>query len=162
MGILSRFFKSRINGPVGEGVVSFRLNLLDPNYYFVFNNLVLPSNGRTKTAQIDHVVVSNFGVFCIETKNYSGWIFGNADHKYWTQVIYHNKERFYNPLRQNYAHTKAVESLLKEKYKDINIHGYVAFPSAGKLQIAGTNNVGFVADVIKMIKNHNNQIFSND
>ena len=59
---------------------------LDPAHYKVLDNLLLPSNGNLNATQLDHVVVSNYGIFCIETKSYKGWIFGNANDKYWTQV----------------------------------------------------------------------------
>lgn len=51
-----------------------------------------------KTAHIDHVVLSKYGIFVIETKNYKGWIFGNETQKNWMQVIYKKKTRFYNPI----------------------------------------------------------------
>lgn len=80
-----------------------------PNWHLL-NNVTLPtSNGTT---QIDHVLVSRYGIFVIETKDYSGWIFGEAKSSQWTQVIYKRKSRFQNPLRQNYKHIKAVQTLL--------------------------------------------------
>jgi hypothetical protein len=78
-------------GKSGEKFVSRKLHNLDPEQYKVIDDLMLPSLGNTKTTQIDHVVVSNFGIFCIETKSYSGWIFGNARQQHWTQVIYRYK-----------------------------------------------------------------------
>jgi predicted RNA-binding Zn-ribbon protein involved in translation (DUF1610 family) len=56
--------------------------------------------------------VSRFGVFVIETKNFSGWIFGDERSRKWTQSIYGNSYQFLNPLHQNYRHLKAVENLL--------------------------------------------------
>ena len=102
-------------GRGGEKFVTGKLLQLDSSQYKVLNDLLLPSNSHLNTTQIDHVVVSNYGIFCIETKAYQGWIFGEANQEYWTQVIYRHKERFYNPLRQNYAHVKAVEELVKLK-----------------------------------------------
>jgi len=75
-------------GRGGEKFVTKKLLQLDVAHYKVLNDLLLPSNGRLNTTQIDHVVISNYGIFCIETKAYQGWIFGNADQEYWTQVIY--------------------------------------------------------------------------
>jgi hypothetical protein len=76
----------------------------------VLHNLTLPA--RDGTTQIDHVVVSRFGVFVIETKNLTGWIFGDERSRKWTQSIYGHRYQFLNPLRQNYKHLKAVEDLL--------------------------------------------------
>ncbi|MDO8659823.1 MAG: nuclease-related domain-containing protein [Candidatus Parcubacteria bacterium] len=147
-------------GRGGEKFVTKKLLQLDSTNYKVLNDLLLPSNGRLDTTQIDHVVVSNYGIFCIETKAYQGWIFGEANQEYWTQVIYRHKERFYNPLRQNYAHVKAVEELIKLKYPEARVFSLVAFPDADKLKITGTDSVGFAYDVVKRIGSFSNIIFS--
>ncbi|MGD0816547.1 MAG: nuclease-related domain-containing protein [Verrucomicrobiota bacterium] len=63
------------------------------------------------TAQIDHILVADTGIFVIETKHYSGWIFGRPNDRYWTQTIFKKKSRFLNPLRQNYGHVKALQAL---------------------------------------------------
>jgi hypothetical protein len=52
------------------------------------------------------------GVFVIETKNMTGWIFGGAEQNEWTQKIFKVSHRFQNPLRQNYKHVKTIETLL--------------------------------------------------
>jgi hypothetical protein len=138
-------------GKSGENFVSRKLSRLDPRRYTTLNDLMLPSNGNTATTQIDHVVVSNFGIFCIETKSYRGWIFGNAQQEYWTQAIYRYRKKFYNPLRQNYAHVKAVEALLGSVFAHVPVRGFVAFPRAKKLKISGTNTVDYATDVVRKI-----------
>ncbi|AZQ66820.1 nuclease [Silicimonas algicola] len=97
-------------GAVGENRVNAGLRRHLSEEYQIFADLTLPSRGGT--TQIDHVVVSRFGVFVIETKNMKGWIFGSADQASWTQIIHGHKTRFQNPLRQNYKHVKAVEEVL--------------------------------------------------
>ncbi|SRR6266581_5736188 len=139
-------------GRSGESFVSGQLSKLDPAHYSVLGDLMLPSSGNTDTTQIDHVVVSTYGIFVIETKSYSGWIFGNAYHRTWTQVIYRYKKTFYNPLRQNYAHIKAIEALIKPLFPAAPIVGYVIFPSADRLQISGTANVGHAVDILPKIE----------
>ncbi len=64
------------------------------------------------TTQIDHILISRFGVFVIETKDYSGWIFANAKHANWTQVLFKAKFQFQNPIYQNYRHVRAIQELL--------------------------------------------------
>ncbi len=64
------------------------------------------------STQIDHIIVSEYGVFVVETKNMKGWIFGSPNQKTWTQKIYKHSSKFQNPLHQNYKHTKTLESLL--------------------------------------------------
>jgi len=65
---------SYLVGQEGEEVVSEELQELDPVHYAVLNDFLLPSRGSLDTTQVDHIVVSNYGIFCIETKAYKGWI----------------------------------------------------------------------------------------
>lgn len=108
--VLREFLGSaKVKGRCGEAVVSIgALKRLDSSVYTVINDLVLPRPDGKGTTQIDHVVVSPFGIFVIETKNYAGWIFGDSNSRYWTQVIYGKKSRFQNPLHQNALHVRAL------------------------------------------------------
>lgn len=110
LSLAKRFWRSaKVKGRVGEAIVSVGgLKRLDPKVYRVFNDLVLPRPDGKGTTQIDHVVVSVFGVFVIETKNYAGWIFGDENARFWTQTIYGKKSRFQNPLHQNALHVRAL------------------------------------------------------
>jgi hypothetical protein len=103
--------KSFIKGWIGETVgASCPKLLLDPEIYVSLNNITLQtSNGTT---QIDHIIVSKFGIFVIEAKNMDGWIFGDEKSAQWTQSLYGKKYRFQNPLHQNYRHTKALQEFL--------------------------------------------------
>lgn len=103
--------RSFIKGWIGEAAASISQHIhLDKNIYFSLNNVTLQtSNGTT---QIDHVIVSKYGVFVVESKNMDGWIFGNATSPQWTQSIHGKKYKFQNPLHQNYRHTKALEEFL--------------------------------------------------
>jgi restriction system protein len=66
------------------------------------------------TTEIDEVVVTPAGVFVIEKKDFNAWIYGSGNDEYWTAVYkYGEKHRFQNPIRQNYRHLKALESLLR-------------------------------------------------
>jgi len=110
LSLLRRFLRSpKMKGRFGEAVVSVgALKRLDPKVYRVFNDLILPRPDGKGTTQIDHVVVSPFGIFVIETKNYAGWIFGDEHSRYWTQTNYGKKSRFQNPLHQNALHVHAL------------------------------------------------------
>lgn len=88
----------------------FRWYRLGEPEYRHFRRLIIPtSRGST---EIDHLIVSPYGLFVVELKDRSGWIFGNANDAYWTAVHYQKKFRFQNPLRQNYGHVKALQDLL--------------------------------------------------
>ena len=79
--------KNRIKGWAGEAVTRVAgLGRLDTAVYRTYHDLYLPRPDGQGTTQIDHVVVSPFGVFVIETKNFSGWTFGGEEQRNWTQV----------------------------------------------------------------------------
>lgn len=79
---------------------------------FVLTNLYLDGK-NTDLTEIDLLAISKKGVYVFEMKNYGGSIYGSYQDKEWTQVFNKfSKHRFYNPLRQNYVHTKAVENYL--------------------------------------------------
>ena len=95
----------------GEALVrrELQVNFSGPDYHLL-NHITLKL--KDGTTQIDHILVSRFGVFVIETKDYKGWIFANAKHATWTQVFYRWKFKFQNPIFQNMLHVRAVEELL--------------------------------------------------
>ena len=98
-------------GRVGEREVRSEIDSrLDNRTYHSFHDVILPSPDGT--TQIDHVLISRYGVFVIETKNMKGWIFGDERERVWTQILFRRRHTFFNPLRQNYKHLKAVESAL--------------------------------------------------
>jgi hypothetical protein len=95
----------------GEALVrrEIQAKLSSPDFHLL-NHITLKL--KDGTTQIDHILVSRFGVFVIETKDYKGWIFANAKHATWTQVLYRVKFKFQNPIFQNLRHVRAVEELL--------------------------------------------------
>ena len=97
--------------------------LLDKSIYFSLNNLTLPTNSGT--TQIDHVVVSRYGIFVIEAKNIDGWIFGDERSPQWSIVKPGRKFRMQNPLHQNYRHVKAIAEFLQ--LQESRLHSLVMF-----------------------------------
>ncbi len=104
-----KIYLPRISGSIGEYYVTRTLKRLDKKDYTVHNDLYLIKNG--KTTQIDHLVISIYGIFVIETKNYKGWIFGKEKSKYWTQTLYQKKFKLFNPIIQNWGHVNFIKSL---------------------------------------------------
>lgn len=95
----------------GEARVSrILLSEFRPPDHHLMNHVTVEMDDGT--TQIDHILVSRFGVFVIETKNYKGWIFANEARKTWTQVLFRLKFRFQNPIFQNKRHVRAVQGLL--------------------------------------------------
>ena len=105
-----------IKGWAGELKTKITQGLfLDSDKYHIINNVLVPKS--QSSTQIDHVIVSQYGVFCVETKDKSHWIYGSAKEPQWTQVIYKEKHRFQNPLHQNYGHTKSLAEYLGLKHE---------------------------------------------
>ena len=101
-----------IKGAMGEFTVKIGAALaLSSSVYRRYHNVTLPTPDGT--TQIDHVFVSVFGVFVLETKNMGGWIFGSERNREWTQVFPGGRKyKLQNPLRQNYRHVRALEEAL--------------------------------------------------
>ncbi|MGP1414272.1 MAG: NERD domain-containing protein [Bacillales bacterium] len=126
MGLLSlivrkatRPIRSKVNGVIGEAKVDKKLNPLifgKVNHKQINNYIIQDEQG--KTYQIDHIEIRENGIFCIETKNYSGYVYGNENNTYWTQTFYNgDKFKFYNPVKQNKSHCYHLSKLLDNKYK---------------------------------------------
>lgn len=144
-------FKAKIKGIIGEKTISSILLFLDKSKYKVINNVVLKTDDIT--SQIDHIVISDFGIFVIETKNYKGLIVGYENSEYWIQFIYKYKTKFYNPIRQNAGHIKALKSCLKE-YPNLEYKSIIVFST--KAEIKATTRIDVINShrLIKTIKNY--------
>ena len=120
-----KMIDAKRKGQIGEEYVAKELKRLLPEEdYIIFNDLILPACGRT--TQIDHIIVSRFGIFVIETKNMQGWILMDDKYDEWIQMVEkHRTTEFQNPLRQNFKHIKAVQKLFK--IKENQVHNLVVF-----------------------------------
>lgn len=118
-------------GKIGESRVAGQLEKLNNEEYKLLNNLII--NTEKGSYQIDHVIVSIYGIFVIETKNYKGWIHGSENSEYWKKTFYKNKTRFRNPIKQNRAHIYALKSLFSN-YKNIRYYPIVVFTSDAELK----------------------------
>ena len=156
--ILAALLKSAwFKGVMGEAMVNLSARLfLDKNTYHLIKNVTIPTEDGT--TQIDHIIVSRFGVFVVETKNMKGWIFGDERQKMWTQQIYKSKHKFQNPLHQNYKHTKTLEAALGlSADKLISVVVFVG-DSTFKTEIPA--NVTYGGGYIRFIKSHTKAILS--
>lgn len=153
--IYSRFNQALIKGRWGEKRISSKLFSLS-NEYHLFNNVYIEVEGRS--VQIDHVIISQYGVFVIETKNFTGWIFGTDQAEYWTKNVYGTKFQFRNPLKQNYSHMKSLQTLLDiPVYKFIPI---VVFLNGATLKCHTSGNVIYSHQLKKTILSCQTPLFS--
>ena len=148
---------SRIKGTKGEKRVSSVLNKLDKSKYKILNDVLV--RAKDKTVQIDHIVVSIYGIFVIETKNYSGNIYGDGYKDKWTQYIGREKNLFQNPLRQNYGHYKTIADLLNIS-DDKLIKPVVVFAGTAKLKISNANNVVYIRNLYNYVDYYKEEIIN--
>jgi restriction system protein len=151
--IKSAWFK----GVLGEWQVNLLIKFfLDKNYYHLIKNVTLPTDDGT--TQIDHIIVSKYGIFVVETKNMKGWIFGSENQKQWTQQIFKHKSKFQNPLHQNYKHLKTLETCLKTKSD--SIFSVIIFIGDSTFKTKMPDNVRFARGGIEYIKSKTDTVFN--
>ncbi|MCK5697257.1 MAG: NERD domain-containing protein [Gammaproteobacteria bacterium] len=147
----------QFKGMMGEFFVNFSAKiLLDNNNYYLIKNVTLPtSDGST---QIDHIIISVYGIFVIETKNMKGLIVGDPKEKMWIQKIHTYSNHFQNPLHQNYKHVKVLQSLLKINQQ--KIYSIVVFVGKSTFKTKMPQNVTYRKGYINFIKSKTNAIIS--
>jgi restriction system protein len=147
-----------VRGWMGEKATAVGMGLrLDAEAYRRIDNVIVPS--RTGTTQIDHVVVSPWGIFVIETKNKKGWIFGSAENRTWTQVLYGKKYPFQNPLKQNYRHTRCLAEYLRLDHRVF--HSVVWFVGDCTFKTAMPENV-LASGLSAYIEHFSNRCLTDD
>ena len=147
--IKSAWFK----GVLGEWQVNLLIKFfLDKNEYHLIKNVTLPT--EEGTTQVDHIIVSKYGIFVVETKNMKGWIFGSANQKQWTQQIYKYKSKFQNPLHQNYKHVRTLEATLviESNAKNGSIFSVIIFIGDSTFKTKMPESVRFARGGIEYIK----------
>jgi hypothetical protein len=151
--IKSPWFK----GVLGEWQVNLLIKFfLNKNDYHLIKNVTLPTEDGT--TQIDHIIVSKYGIFVVETKNMKGWIFGSENQKQWTQQIFKHKSKFQNPLRQNYKHISTLESCLNAKNN--SIFSVIIFIGDSTFKTKMPENVRFARGGIEYIKSKADIVFT--
>ncbi|WP_111896037.1 nuclease-related domain-containing protein [Acinetobacter sp. MB5] len=151
---------AKTKGKKGEKrVIAHAEKHLDEKKYTVLNNCTFKISDQL-TTQIDHIVVSRFGVFVIETKNYQGWIFGAEHQKMWTQKLYKKSYQFQNPLHQNYRHIKTVQHLLDGVVEPEDLHSVVVFVGDSTFKTDMPSNVLHGREWINYVKSFHEEVMS--
>lgn len=161
--VLGRVHSSHVSGDStfqtrGEALVT---TLLQSNFgpadYHLMNHVTLKfQNGTT---QIDHILVSRFGVFVIETKDYKGWIFGDPNQPKWTQVLFWLRFKFQNPILQNSLHVRAVQDLL-DFLPPTAIKSVVVFTGDAKFKTVMPPGVFYASEVAAYLRNVTDEVMS--
>lgn len=161
MGLLSKIIReetktlrAKVHGVIGEKKVDSKLNplLFGRVEHRQINNLVIVDDNG-KSHQIDHIEIRENGIFCIETKNYIGWIFGNENSDKWTQTLYTGeKHQFLNPLKQNKSHCYHISKIIGKKYI-VNSLVVMANNNADKVNISNVINLNDLKKYLKKFDN---------
>ena len=130
---------------------------LSSSDYTAINDITITT--RRGTTQIDHVIVSRYGVFVVETKNMNGWIFGTEDARQWTKLNRGNKLRFQNPLQQNAGHIKALSNAAR--IPPDKVHSVVVFHGDCSLKTPMPPNV-LTGGHIGYVKSKSDVVFTDD
>ncbi len=124
---------SRTSGSAGELAVIRAIGKDIEGKQYSIHNYQVAVNGTTM--QVDHIVINRSGIFVIETKNYSGTIYGSEDYLYWTQYLARGRvaNKFYNPIKQNFTHIFNLADILETN--DIPIYNLVVFVQGNAFKV---------------------------
>ena len=144
-------------GYFGEALIFFELEKI-PTYSKIMSNLYIPTEDGT--TEIDLLYIAPTGIYVIESKNYSGWIFGDEKLKNWTTVLYKTKNKFLNPIWQNKKHIKYLSKILT----NIQLQSLIVFSERCEFKKLNVSD-----DIIikrgklrkHILKNSKNEVFSN-
>lgn len=156
--VLMDIMYPKFRGFMGEFWAKQELKKLPKDKYIVLNDIMVKQNNSTH--QIDHLIISKFGIFIIEMKNYYGLITGDDYKDRWIQHLGKTKNYFMNPIFQNYGHVKALEELLDLDNK--LFIPIVCFSNQAKLKIKTKNNVVQLDYLVSSIKKYQNIILETD
>lgn len=122
--------------------------------YKILRDVYLGS--EKKSTQIDLLVVSRYGIFVIEVKNWSGKIYGTEESLNWQVYNKGYRNEYYNPIRQNNGH---LNSLKKAIGGDLVYTPIVVF--TGKADISNLRGeVVSVEKLVKFIKSFKKKVMS--
>ncbi len=160
--LLKNSYRTRLilNQNRGEAAVRKLItsNFKSPNFHLL-NNVTIPF--QDGTTQIDHILISTKGIFVVEVKHYSGWIFGNEKSDQWMQSIYRVKNRFQNPIHQNYRHVKAIQQLLDFLPKE-QIHSIVIFSGSAEFKTSIPNGVFYLEQLVSHLNSFQDEVISSN
>lgn len=155
--ILIKIYYPRFRGFMGEFWVKQELRKLPKDKYIVLNDIMLSDNNGTH--QIDHLVISKFGIFVIEMKNYYGLIKGKEFDNKWCQYLGKIKNYFINPIHQNYGHIKSLLNYINlDEDKFISI---ICFSNQAKVNLK-IKNVVQLDYLIDRIRSYKKEIIFDD
>lgn len=154
-------------GERGEKRVSSFLEDLDCNDYRIYNDILIRDGNYT--TQVDHIIISRFGVFVIETKNVHGKVYGGGNAEFWKQYLpdtgykrygFTQEHQMRNPIWQNSRHIKTLRKLVFGN--DVPIQGIIVFPETTELFVTANEPVLGMWSVIPYIRQYHDVVLSSE
>ncbi|MFD2043084.1 nuclease-related domain-containing protein [Ornithinibacillus salinisoli] len=102
-------------GEIGEYKIDIQLSQLPKDYKYLNDLMIENPKSISGYSQIDHLVITPYGIYVIETKNYQGTIYGSKNRKNW---LINGKFKMMNPVIQNYGHIEALKKYIDKSYHD--------------------------------------------
>ncbi len=156
--VYALFNRAKTKGIIGERMVATMLRLLGRKY-ITFNHLTIKS--RTGQDLIDHVVLSPFGLFVIETENYRGCISGSEDSHNWTLTFRKEITETPNFVQRNQEHIRNLSQLLPQ-YALGHYIPIVAFTGSTSLKVKEREalNVIHIRSILPRIWKYKKAVFT--
>lgn len=146
-------------GKKGEDYTKFACGVyLKPPRYRCYHDILAPHSA--KAAQIDHIIVSEYGIFVLETKNISGHIYGSILDPRWTQILGSKSYKFLNPIKQNDSHIQVLANYLNFDVKAFC--SVIVFWGECTFKTAMPENVLWERGFINYIRGKQNSVISHD
>lgn len=129
--------------------------LYSKNTKFMVNVLIPRVGSINEFAEIDLLLFHESGIYCLELKNYSGYVYGDMNSKKWN-VGYKNVNKktkttsrkvfeFQNPIFQNNKHIEDLKKIFNHDYQN-----FVIFSTNTKID-SNIDNVMYLDKFIKKI-----------
>ena len=146
-------------GNVGERTVRILIDNTKTNHKLINNLILFDENNNSH--QIDHIYISNNGIFCIETKNYKGLIQGRIDDNNWIQILNKTKNVIMNPMKQNKSHIIQISNIIKCHNLNYKVNSLIVFVYNNANEIKEDNVIN-VNDLRNYLINYNDNTIITD
>lgn len=145
-------------GEIGENIVARILGNTVAGEQYVINNITF-ADRQGRSCQIDHIYINRYGIWVIETKNYSGRIYGCDGWREWTQILAygHERHKLYNPVKQNNTHIYMLSKQLRERKVFQNL---VVFLAGADIANVNSSCVCGIGDLKRRINSDTGTVLS--
>lgn len=152
-------------GDCGEREVMEELESLPKSHYRVLHDVRFQL-GSGRNVQIDHLVVSRYGIFVVETKNFGGRIYGRHKSRYWTSYYGYGckvtAKRFYNPFFQNYGHIRSIEDYFGKVLRFPKVISIVTFSDRAEIKVNDCRTLCYYDQLVGLIVSHDQEVMTGE